>query len=400
MPLSPAPAELFRLLMDNVQEYALFVMGPDRRVTTWNAGAERILGYPEAEAIGMLVDVIFTDEDRAAGAPQAEEHEALRSGNAADDRWHVRKDGTRFWASGMMVALRDEAGELRGFAKILRDNTRRKRAEDLLRELNETLERRVREQTGRVRALASRLATAEQEERRRLAHVLHDDLQQHLHALAVTHSLIARAPSDDSRGRLLDRAEQTLDEALTLTRSLAVELSPAVLETDRLGDVLRWLAERKRERLGLAVAVEGDADVGDPSLRTLVYHLVREALFNVAKHAGTGRARVVIEEAGGDVVVRVEDDGAGFDVAGLGTRGAFGLASVRERLELVGGALAVESAPGAGTRITLTVPQAEEEGHRVGPHGAGSPSRTARPQGEGVEPDAGAECEEPVEDRL
>jgi signal transduction histidine kinase len=157
----------------------------------------------------------------------------------------------------------------------------------------------------------------------------------------------------------VEQLRQMLDQATKLTRTLSTELSPAVLETDRLGVVIEWLASQKRELYGLEVEVEGDADVGDPALRTLLYHLVREALFNVAKHAGTDRARVTLTDTDGHVGVSIQDEGEGFDVATLHEEAVagFGLASIRERLELIGGRLAVESAPGAGTRVNLTIPR-------------------------------------------
>lgn len=226
-----------------------------------------------------------------------------------------------------------------------------------LRELNGALGARVREQAVRLRALSAQLATAEQEERRRIAQLLHDDLQQRLHALSITLHLLGRAPSGKERESLVGRAERTLAEATRLTRTLAMELNPSVLGMERLGEALRWLAERGQETLGLEVEVEGEAGVPDPTLRALLYHLVRELLLNVSKHAGTSRARIALAEADGCVSVRVEDEGRGFDTSALSAgMGGFGLTSVRERLEAVGGRLSIESAPGVGTRVVLVAP--------------------------------------------
>lgn len=120
-------------------------------------------------------------------------------------------------------------------------------------------------------------------------------------------------------------------------------------------------AEPVRESLALDVAVDGDAHVADPALRALLYHLVRELVFNVAKHAGTDRARIAVGEADGVVTVRVEDEGAGFDISALARGEGFGLASVRERLEAVGGRLDVATAPGVGTRVSMVVPVRDPE---------------------------------------
>jgi PAS domain S-box-containing protein len=110
------------------------LIDPRGRVANWNAGAERILGYAEAEIVGESAAVIFTPEDREAGVPEGELQTAAATGRAEDERWHLRKDGSRFWASGVVSALTDASGNLRGFAKILRDFTERKRMEETLRE--------------------------------------------------------------------------------------------------------------------------------------------------------------------------------------------------------------------------------------------------------------------------
>src|SRR5688572_6691777 len=118
-----ADGELFRLLVDNVRDYAIFVVDPQGRVQTWNPGAERLLGYRDDEIIGRSADIFFTPEDLQAGVPQLEMRQALEAGRGDDDRWHVRKDGSRFWSGGVMTPLRDGGGTLRGFAKIMRDRT-------------------------------------------------------------------------------------------------------------------------------------------------------------------------------------------------------------------------------------------------------------------------------------
>ena len=120
-------ADAFHLLMENVVDYAIFFTDPACRITSWNLGAERLLYFTEAEVLGQSSAVIFTPEDRRRGAPEQEHQEALRAGRSEDERWHIRRDNSRFWGSGIMTALRDEEGNLRGFAKILRDNTAKRR---------------------------------------------------------------------------------------------------------------------------------------------------------------------------------------------------------------------------------------------------------------------------------
>ena len=132
--------ERYRLLVENVEEYAIFMVDVEGHIATWNTGAEGLFGYTEQEAYGLPVARIFTEEDRTSGLPEEELATAARRGKAADERWHVRKDGSRFWASGVMTALRGPDGSLRGFAKILRDNTQRKASEDALRRSRKRLD--------------------------------------------------------------------------------------------------------------------------------------------------------------------------------------------------------------------------------------------------------------------
>ncbi|HEX8384904.1 MAG TPA: PAS domain S-box protein [Rubricoccaceae bacterium] len=247
----------------------------------------------------------------------------------------------------------------RQFALVFMDVTARRRAEEEVRNLNEALEGRVAERTAEVRDLAGRLTVAEQEERDRIAQVLHDDLQQQLFGASVALSLVQRAPADGGDGVLVTKAATLVDTAVNMARTLAAELSPTILQAARLCDLLEGIASEKRRKYGLEVGTEVRGDPALPALahRILLYQSVCEVLFNVVKHSGATAARLVAWQGGGEVVVRVEDDGAGFDVAAVAARaGGFGLPSVHERLRLVGGRFEVDSAPGAGTRVTLAVP--------------------------------------------
>jgi diguanylate cyclase (GGDEF)-like protein/PAS domain S-box-containing protein len=132
--------ELFYLMVESAKDYAIFAMDTEGRVASWNTGAERIFGYAEAEIIGRKVSILFTPEDRECGVPEQELKTAKSLGRAEDERWHLRKDGTRFRSSGMVTPLNDEAGNLRGFVKVARDNTERLRAEDALREAGDYTE--------------------------------------------------------------------------------------------------------------------------------------------------------------------------------------------------------------------------------------------------------------------
>ncbi|HYF00382.1 MAG TPA: PAS domain S-box protein, partial [Planctomycetota bacterium] len=135
--------ELFRLVAENVRDFAVFATDLGGRVLNWNPGVESLLGYDEEEWVGRDASVIFTPEDRERGEPEREMETALREGRAEDKRWHLRKDGSRFWADGLLMLLRDGGGAPQGFAKILRDDTEGRLTEERLRESEERFQRVV-----------------------------------------------------------------------------------------------------------------------------------------------------------------------------------------------------------------------------------------------------------------
>lgn len=146
--------ERYRQTIEQVEDYAIFGLDNEGRVITWNGGAERVLGFSEEEVLGRPAEFIFFPEERELGVPRREREQARREGKVSEDRWHLRRDDSRFFASGVLTALQDDQGTPDGYTKILRDLTRQRRAEeenarllDELKTLNETLERRVSERT-------------------------------------------------------------------------------------------------------------------------------------------------------------------------------------------------------------------------------------------------------------
>ena|SRR5215208_6591220 len=127
--------ERFRRLVEAAQDYAIFMVDADGCVTTWNQGAELVFGYKEEEILGEDGSILFTPEDRRSGTPEQEPKKAQAEGRAEDERWHMRKDGSRFWANGFVRPVRDEGGNLLGFSKVARDLTERKRAEEAVDEV-------------------------------------------------------------------------------------------------------------------------------------------------------------------------------------------------------------------------------------------------------------------------
>src|SRR5471032_2492658 len=129
----------FRLLIDAVADYAIYMIDPDGIITSWNSGAKRFKGYEEAEIIGEHFSRFYTEEDRLAGEPQRALETTIRDGRFEKEGWRVRKDGSRFWANVVIDAIRDDAGQLIGFAKITRDITERRDAQLALEKAREAL---------------------------------------------------------------------------------------------------------------------------------------------------------------------------------------------------------------------------------------------------------------------
>lgn len=158
---SPAPNPSYQRVLESVREYAVFVLMPDGIAASWSRGVEEIFGYSKSEFVGLPGSIIFVPEDVEAGAPHDEMESARRNGVAADNRWHLRKDGSRFWANGVMTAIHDDEGEATAFVKVLRDNTLQKEAEDALQRAHAELERRVEERTAELRLTVEELRRSE-----------------------------------------------------------------------------------------------------------------------------------------------------------------------------------------------------------------------------------------------
>jgi PAS domain S-box-containing protein len=214
-----ASEERFRLLVEGVTEYAIFVVDPTGHVSSWNSGAARIMGYGATEIMGRAHEIFFTPEDRAAGTPRSLLMAADRDGSVEISAWRVRKDGTRFRASVLLTALRSPTGQLRGFAKITRDLTEKLQAEDLERRL-------AAERAGREAAEAAEARVRASEERLRR-------LQR------VTAALSEAATLLDVAGVVLDQTMQALDASGGAVYALSMD-----------GRVLEMLDQRNHPELG------------------------------------------------------------------------------------------------------------------------------------------------------
>lgn len=280
----------------------------------------------------------------------------------------VERDDGR-WYLARLVPYRTTDDRIDGVVLTLVDITGRRDAEFELLRLNEQLEQRVRAQTAEVRTLASNLSMAEHDVRRRISQLLHDDLQQRLHAVHMRVGLAHEAvDAGDTAAALaaLDAVSAALAEAVAVLRSLSIDLSPPILATEGLEQALGWLAAQMAEMHGLRVDISS-SDVPDlpGDIRVFLFHMVRELLFNVVKHAGTDRAAVRLARVDDELIITVSDDGRGFDPAAASavgpTPGHLGLAGVRERLALLGGDLHIETAAGRGSKFRMILPLGGEQ---------------------------------------
>lgn len=214
-----------------------------------------------------------------------------------------------------------------------------------------------------IRTLASELTQAEQEERRRISQILHDDLQQRIFAVKMQMSILQdayRQGNLQSAEVDFEQLNELLQESILITRNLSIDLSPAVLQGEGLADALVWLAAQMRDQYGLEVKIQanGVSTRFEDTLRILLFQAVREALFNVVKHAGTNHAEVHITRTDREIHIAIRDRGQGFQVDSDDEqeKSTGGLVNIRHRLNLMGCDMRVESQPNKGTRVIIRVP--------------------------------------------
>ncbi|MEO8047389.1 MAG: chemotaxis protein CheB [Nitrospirota bacterium] len=303
-----------------------------------------------------------------------------------EDTFPLRgKDGQYCWFLSRMKVIRDESGAAVRMFGTNTDITERLQAQEQLLQLTGTLEARVMERTqelatsyDRLRTLAIDLTVAEQTERRRLATELHDYLAQQLVVTRMKVSQALRQDCEPEVRKILKDADQLLHQSLDYTRSLVSELTPQALYERGLGAGLQWLADQMRRQQILNVEISIDAPVLPlpESDAVLLFHSVRELLFNALKHSQTDRAFVSMRHDQHVLSITVSDHGCGFEVSGLkhDRSDRFGLLSIRERMLALGGGFDLQSEVGKGTvaslYLPLTVPDNRVETPVVGRDGS------------------------------
>jgi PAS domain S-box-containing protein len=378
--------EKFRLLIERAEDYAIIVMDGEGMVTSWNPGAERIFGYSASEILGRPAEVIFSPEDRAKGVPQKEIQHAVENGQAADERWHLRKDGSRFWASGYLILLKEGAEQKPGFARILRDMTERKNAEEAIRQLNQDLEERVQRRTAALQE--------SKEQMEAFTYTVAHDLRAPLRAMqGFSHALLedyGPALSDEAREFIArirgsaQRMDSLIQDLLAYSQLSRTDLHFAMVG---VGDVIEKAVESLQEDVQAAEAelsVETDQSSVLAHFTTL-QHVLENLIGNGLKFVEAGVKpciQITAVATDGNVRINIKDNGIGIAIEhqerifrvferlhGLeaypGT--GIGLAIVKKGVERMNGKVGLISEPGRGSVFWIELPKAGADSGNLPP---------------------------------
>ena len=361
-----------RLFLDSVTDYAIFILDPAGRVASWNRGSEQIRGFSAGDIMGQHFSILFTPEDVAGEKPQHLLEKAEKEGRVEDEGWRVRSDGTRFWANVVLTALRNQAGELRGFASVSRDLTERRRAEERLRRANEELHRRT---------IALERSNRDLEQ---FATVASHDLSEPLRVIRGFTELLEerlRNRLDEEEQAFLahlingaSRMQELVDGLLAYSRVASLKPSNNRTGTDLCATVTACiddLATRVRESGATVVVKPLPVVSADP---TVMRQLFQNLLANALKFVHPERFPVVTVAAHNENFgwrISVADNGLGIDprhrerIFGMFARlhtdeeypgTGIGLAICKRIVEQRGGMIWVESNPGGGSVFCFTLP--------------------------------------------
>lgn len=360
----------FRLLVEAVQDYAIFILNPEGYVSTWNVGAERIKGYKAEEIIGRHFSRFYPEEDVRNGKPQQELVDAAREGRFEDEGWRLRKDGSRFWANVIITAIKDGSGKLIGFAKITRDFTERMQTQKALeQEVAERrdAERRFQDSEKSLRQLSLHLLRTQDEERRRIGRDLHDSLGQYLAVLKMKLDSVAAliGHKQDEMAREFGQCIRLMEDSIREVRTVSYLLYPPMLEEMGLKSAIPWYLDGFSIRSGIKTTFEVETEFGrlPRESELALFRVLQEGLTNVHRHSGSPTAHVRLLVEDGMAVLKIEDNGKGIRpelleefcqewMGGLG----IGVRGMNERMRQLGGRLELASGD-KGTTVTAKVPQ-------------------------------------------
>lgn len=363
--------ERFRLLVEGIADHAIFMLDPDGRVGNWNLGARRLMGYGD-DIVGTSYTIFHTEEDCAAGAPARALVEAEREGKSAIEGWRVRKDRSRFWAEATIVAVRNDSGAIAGFAKIVRDVSERRRAQEALDRAREAL----------ILMMSQKMETIGQ----LTGGVAHDFNNLLAAVLGSLELLKKRLPTDDPKiQRLVENAMQGAVRGASLTQRMLAfarkqDLRPAVVDVREL---VRGMTSLLKFEAGIGVETRFPMHL--PKVKVDANQL-ELAILNLAVNARDampdgGQITIAAREEQGEgglsssgyVVLSVSDTGCGmseeilkhaqepfFTTKGVGKGTGLGLSMVHGLAEQSGGRLVLKSRPGEGTTADIWLPIAEE----------------------------------------
>lgn len=347
-------SELFQQLIASIKDYAIFAITPKGLINSWNEGAERLKGYRAEEILGQHFSRFYPSEDVQAGKPQTALHAAMAKGQWEEAGWRVRKDGSKFWANTVLTALKDEAGQLRGFIKITQDVTEQRLVQ---KELEYSFDQ--------LRALSQRLEDAREEERTRIAQEIHDELGSTLSYLkldlAKLHDMAPPAGAREAGGafrKTIAAMLQLLDKTIETVQRLATEIRPGVLDDFGLAAGVEWLARDFQKRSGIACTFR--SEIGDVEVErepaTALFRICQEALTNVVRHAHANRVAIRLAKTADQLLLEIKDNGKGVPEAKIAHSMSFGLVGMRERAIRLGGEFQIGGIPKKGTTITARVP--------------------------------------------
>jgi PAS domain S-box-containing protein len=364
--------ERFRLLVEAVQDYAIFMLDPDGKVSSWNAGAERIKGYKPHEILGKHFACFYPEEEVRNGKPHWELVIAAKEGRFEDEGWRVRKDGSTFWANVIITALRDPAGKLLGFAKVTRDISERMEAQKALQmEVAERREaqRQLHDSEKSLRQLSLHLLRTQDEERRRIGRDLHDSLGQYLAVLKMKLESVASLlkPKEDGAAQDICQCIRLTEDSIKEIRTVSYLLYPPMLEEMGLESAIPWYLDGFSARSGIGTNFNVQPDFGrlprDSELA--LFRVLQESLTNVHRHSGSQTAQVRLLMREGMAVLEIEDAGKGISPQLLEQTGpdwigapGIGMRGMNERMRQLGGRLELSSKQ-SGTTVRAIVPVGE-----------------------------------------